>query len=39
MSPLDNTLVKTELVIFSAEVNWKFRIKILGLEHLNLVFR
>ena len=38
-SPLDTTLDRTDVIIFSAEVNWKFRIKILGLEHLNLIFR
>lgn len=38
-TPLDTSLDKTDVIIFSAEVNWKFRIKILGLEHLNLIFR
>lgn len=38
-SPLDNTLARVDVFIYSAEVNWRFRVKIVGLEHLNLVFR
>ncbi len=37
--PTDAYLDDVDVVIYSAEVNWKFKIKICGLEHLNLVFR